>query len=51
VKLAVEKGTSVVLMPVSSRKQPIDLSDDRATKLTVVFYNEAREARNKAIAD
>jgi len=51
VELAVEKGASVVLMPVSSRKQLFDLSDDRATKITVVFYNDAREALIKAISD
>ena len=51
VELAVEKGASVVLMPVSSRKQLFDLSDDIATKVTVVFYNDAREALIKAISD
>jgi ATP-dependent Lon protease len=48
---AVEKGASVVLMPVSARKQLFDLSDDLATKVTVVFYNDPREALIKAIAD
>src|SRR5271157_4329590 len=51
VELAVEKGASVILMPVSSRKQLFDLSDDVATKVTVVFYNDAREAFIKAISD
>ena len=51
VELAVEKGASVVLMPISSRKQLFDLSDDVATKITVVFYQDAREALLKAIAD
>jgi len=51
VELAVEKGASLVLMPVSSRKQLFDLSDDTATKATVVFYNDAREALIKAISD
>jgi ATP-dependent Lon protease len=51
VERAVEKGASVVLMPVSSRKQLFDLSDDLATKVTVVFYSDAREALIKAIAD
>ncbi len=50
-ELAVEKGASVVLMPVSSRKQLFDLSDDLATKVTVVFYNDAREAFVKAITE
>jgi ATP-dependent Lon protease len=49
VELAVEKGASVVLMPVSARKQLFHLSDDIATKVTVVFYNDAREALIKAM--
>lgn len=51
VELSVEKGASVVLMPVSARKQLFDLSDDLATKVTVVYYTDAREALIKAIAD
>jgi len=49
VELAIEKGASVILMPVSSRKQLFDLSDDLATKVTIVYYNDAREALIKAI--
>jgi ATP-dependent Lon protease len=51
VELAVEKGASVVLMPVSARKQLVELSDDVATKGTIVFYSDAREAFIKAISD
>lgn len=51
VELAVEKGASVILMPVSARKQLFDLSDDMATKVNILFYSEAREALIKAIAD
>ena len=51
VELAVEKGASLVLMPVSSRKQLFDLSDDMATKVNVLFYSDVREAFVKAIAD
>jgi ATP-dependent Lon protease len=51
VELAVEKGASIVLMPVSSRKQLFDLSDDMATKVNVLFYGDAREALIKAISD
>jgi ATP-dependent Lon protease len=51
VERAVEKSESVVLMPVSARKQLFELSDDLATKVTVVFYNDFREALIKAIAD
>ena len=50
-ELAVEKGASAVLMPVSARKQLFDLSDDMATKVNVLFYGDVREAFIKAIAD
>lgn len=51
VELAVEKGASIILMPVSSRKQLVDLSDDMATKVNILFYGDAREGLIKAIAD
>lgn len=51
VELAVEKGASILLMPVSSRKQLFDLSDDMATKVNILFYGDAREGLIKAIAD
>jgi ATP-dependent Lon protease len=51
VELAVEKGASIVLMPVSSRRQLFDLSDDMATKVNVLFYGDAKEALIKSIAD
>ena len=51
VELAVEKGASLVLIPVSARKQLASLSDDMATKVNVLFYGEVREALMKAIAD
>ncbi|WP_019570737.1 BREX system Lon protease-like protein BrxL [Thioalkalivibrio sp. ALE11] len=51
VELAVEKGASVVMMPVTCRKQLFDLSDDMATKVDIQFYSDARDALIKAIAD
>ena len=51
VELAVEKGASILLMPVSSRKQLFGLSDDMATKVNILFYGDAREGLIKAIAD
>jgi ATP-dependent Lon protease len=51
VELAVEKGATVILMPVSSRKQLFELSDDMATKIDVQFYADAREALLKALSD
>jgi ATP-dependent Lon protease len=49
VELAVEKGATAILMPVSARKQLFDLSDDMATKIDVQFYSDARGAILKAL--
>ena len=51
VEIAVEKGAQVVMMPVSCRRQLIDLSDEMATKVDVQFYSDAKDALLKAIAD
>ena len=50
-ELAVEKGATTVLMPVSVRRQLNDLSDEMATKLTIVFYSDAKDALVKSLAD
>jgi ATP-dependent Lon protease len=50
-ELAVEKGASALLMPVSCRKQLYDLSDDMATKVDIQFYADVREALLKALLD
>lgn len=51
VELAADKGARKILMPVSSRKQLFDLPDDLATKLTVVYYADARDALLKALIE
>jgi len=51
VEIAIEKGASVILMPVSSRRQLFDLSDEMATKIDVQFYSDARDSIIKAIDD
>ena len=51
VELAIEKGAQAVLMPVSSRKQLFDLSDDMATKVDIQFYADARDGLLKAIVE
>ncbi len=51
VEIAVEKGAQVVLMPVSSRRQLFDLSDDMATKVDAQFYQDARDALLKALVE
>ena len=50
-ELAIEKGATSLLIPVSARKQLNELSDDMATKIVVLFYTDIREALIKALAD
>ncbi len=50
-ELAVEKGATTLLIPISARKQLNELSDDMAMKLSVLYYGDAREALIKAIGD
>jgi ATP-dependent Lon protease len=51
VELAADKGAQKILMPVSSRKQLFDLPDDVATKITVVYYADARDALLKSLSE
>lgn len=51
IELAVEKGAQAVLLPVSSRRQLFDLSDDMATKVDVQFYADAKDAMLKALVE
>jgi ATP-dependent Lon protease len=50
-ELAVEKGATTLLMPVSSRRQLYDLSDEMATKVDVQFYSDVRDALLKALVE
>ena len=50
-ELAIEKGATSLLIPVSARRQLNDLSDNMATKIVVLFYTDIREALIKALAD
>ncbi len=50
-ELAIEMGATELLIPVSARRQLMDLSDDMATKLSISFYKDAREALLKALGD
>ncbi len=49
--IAVEKGATSLLLPVSCRRQLFELSDDMATRLDVEFYQDAKDAVFKALAD
>lgn len=50
-EIAVEKGATALLMPVSCRRDLFDLSDDMATKIDIQFYMDARDALLKAIQE
>ena len=49
VEHALSKGANTVLIPVSARKALVDLSDEVATKVQVVFYADSADALRKAI--
>ena len=51
VEAAADKGAKMVLLPVTTRKQLIELDDDVATRVTVVFYSDARDALLKALIE
>ncbi len=40
-----------LLVIITARKQLNDLSDDMATKLSIIYYADAREALLKALGD
>jgi ATP-dependent Lon protease len=50
-ELAVEKGAIQLLMPVSTRRQLLELPDELATKVNIVFYSDAADALSKAILE
>ena len=50
-ELAVEKGATTLLIPISARKQLMDLSDDMAAKLNVQFYMDTKDALLKALME
>lgn len=47
-EIAVEKGATMLLVPVSCRRQLNDLSDDMITKIDIRFYKDALDALIKA---
>jgi ATP-dependent Lon protease len=50
-QIAVEKGVTALLMPLTCRRQLVDLSGDMATKINIQFYLDGREALLKAIVE
>ncbi|MDQ3694475.1 MAG: hypothetical protein M3464_12740 [Chloroflexota bacterium] len=51
VELAAEKGATSLLMPVATRRDVMNVSDEIAAKVDVRFYTDARDAFLKAISD
>ena len=50
-EIAIEKGATSLLLPVTCRRQLFDLSDDMATKIDIQFYSDARDALMKGLVD
>lgn len=50
-ELAVERAAAQLLMPISARRQLLELPDEMATKLNIVFYAETADAFMKAILE
>ncbi len=50
-EIAVEKGATSLLIPVTCRRQLFDLSDDMATKIDIQFYSDAKDALIKAMVE
>lgn len=50
-EIAIEKGATVLLMPVACRRQLFELSDDMATKIDIQFYSDTKDALLKSISD
>jgi ATP-dependent Lon protease len=50
-ELAVEKGATTLLIPISARKQLNELSDEMVMKLSILYYSDAREALIKALGE
>ena len=50
-ELAVEKGATTLLVPISTRRQLNDLSDEMVMKLSILYYADAREALIKGLGE
>ena len=49
VETAADRGAKLLLMPIATRKQLIDVPDEVATRVTTIFYSDARDALLKAL--
>ena len=51
IELAADKGAQKILMPVTARKQLFEMPDDLATKVTVLYYADIKDALLKALSE
>jgi ATP-dependent Lon protease len=51
VEAAADKGAKTMLLPVATRKQLNDLPDEIVTRVTTIFYSDARDALLKALLE
>jgi ATP-dependent Lon protease len=45
------KGAATTLLPLSSRRGPVDLSDEAATKVQILYHSDAADALRKSLHD
>jgi len=50
-EIAVEKGATTLLIPITARKQLNELSDDMITKVSIQYYSDLKECLIKALAE
>ena len=50
-ELAIEKGATTLLAPISARRQLNELSDEMAMKISILYYADAKEALLKALGE
>lgn len=50
-ELAVEKGATTLLMPIAARRLLFDLPDELATKISIEFYADPKDAFLKALVE
>lgn len=45
--VAADKGARVILMPIATRRQLVDLPDDVATRVVISYYLDAKDALSR----
>jgi ATP-dependent Lon protease len=50
-ELAVDKGAATLLMPISARRQLFELPDELATKISIDFYADPKDAFLKGLVE